>query len=39
VQCSALTSSRASEEMKDLVLWKDFLVVAHTGINLNLLTT
>jgi len=26
-------------EMKDLVLWKDFLVVAHTGIDLNLLTT
>jgi len=25
--------------MKDLVLWKDFLVVAHNGINLNLLTT
>jgi hypothetical protein len=29
----------SSEETKDLVLWKDFLVVAHTGINLNLLTT
>ena len=29
----------SSEEMKDLVLWKDFLVVAHTGIDLNLLTT
>jgi hypothetical protein len=29
----------SSEEMKDLVLWKDFLVVAHTGIGLNLLTT
>ena len=28
-----------SEEMNDLVLWKDFLVVAHTGIDLNLLTT
>jgi len=25
--------------MKDLVLWKDILVVPHTGINLNLLTT
>ena len=25
--------------MKDLVLWKDFLVVAHTGIDLKLLTT
>jgi len=29
----------SSEEMKDLVLWKDFLVIAHTGIDLNLLTT
>jgi hypothetical protein len=29
----------SSEETKDLVLWKDFLVVAHTGIDLNLLTT
>jgi len=29
----------SSKEMKDLVLWKDFLVVAHTGIDLNLLTT
>ena len=26
----------SSEETKDLVLWKDFLVVAHTGIDLNL---
>jgi len=25
--------------MKDVVLWKDFLAVAHTGIDLNLLTT
>jgi hypothetical protein len=29
----------SSKEMKDLALWKDFLVVSHTGINLNLLTT
>jgi hypothetical protein len=29
----------SSEETKDLVLWKDFLVVTHTGIDLNLLTT
>jgi len=29
----------SSEETRDLVLWKDFLVVAHTGIDLNLLTT
>jgi hypothetical protein len=29
----------SSEEMKDLVLWKDFLVVAHTSISLNLLAT
>jgi len=29
----------SSEEIKDLVLWKDLLVVAHTGINLYLLTT
>jgi len=29
----------SSKETKDLVLWKDFLVVAHTGIGLNLLTT
>ena len=29
----------SSKEMKDLVLWKDFLVVAHAGIDLNLLTT
>ena len=29
----------SSEETKDLVLWKDFLAVAHTGIDLNLLTT
>jgi hypothetical protein len=28
-----------SEETKDPVLWKDFPVIAHTGINLNLLTT
>jgi hypothetical protein len=29
----------SSEEIKDLVLWKDFMVVAHTGIDLNLLIT
>ena len=29
----------SSKETKDLVLWKDFLVVAHTGIDLNLLIT
>jgi len=29
----------SSQETKNLVLWKDFLVVAHTGIDLHLLTT
>jgi len=29
----------SSEEIKDLLLWKDFQVVAHTGVDLNLLST
>jgi hypothetical protein len=38
-QYSAPTNHLSFEVYKGLVLWKDFLVVAHTGIDLNLLTT
>ena len=39
LRSAVLRADKFSEETKDLVLWKDFLVVAHTGIDLNLLTT